>query len=159
MPQTQEVSCSGCTTTLRIPDKYWGKNVRCPKCKGVIAVPAGAAAPVPVASAEPALDDVDFLDDDPLLDDDAVDQSLSAPRVQKKSGGGQSGSKTKQAGGAFGVEKKMLGSGVLGGMGLMAGAVIWFVLGIVLIDRIFIYPPIMFIIGLVSFIKGLVNGG
>ncbi len=34
-------------------------------------------------------------------------------------------------------------------------AVAWFVLGLLLLNRIFFYPPIMFVIGLVAFLKGL----
>ena len=37
-------------------------------------------------------------------------------------------------------------------------AVVWFVLGL-MADRIFFYPPILFVVGLVAFIKGLVGGG
>ena len=50
----------------------------------------------------------------------------------------------------------MLGAGVLGGMGLMAGAVIWFVLGL-MGGYIFYYPPVMFVIGMIAMIKGLVS--
>ena len=44
------------------------------------------------------------------------------------------------------------------GFGLLAmvGAVVWFVVGL-MNDTIFFYPPILFIIGLISFVKGLVN--
>ena len=39
---------------------------------------------------------------------------------------------------------------------MMVGAVVWFGLGL-LADRIFFYPPIMFVLGLISFIKGLMG--
>lgn len=48
---------------------------------------------------------------------------------------------------------------ILGGIGMMVGAVVWFILGIVLIDRIFLYPPILFILGIVAFVKGLMGEG
>lgn len=46
---------------------------------------------------------------------------------------------------------------MLVGIAMMVGAVIWFVVGY-MNGTIFIYPPILFIIGLVSMIKGLMGG-
>jgi hypothetical protein len=158
MAQTQEVTCDSCSTTLRVPDKYWGKKIRCPQCKEAIAVPSGSAAAVATAKA-PATDDVDFLDDDAFVDEDPyVDSSSSssaAPRIGTSTKSSRPDPK-KAGGGAFGMEKKMFGSGVLGGIGLMLGAVVWFVLGL-MADRIFFYPPIMFIIGFVAMIKGIIG--
>ena len=45
-----------------------------------------------------------------------------------------------------------------GGIAMMVGAVVWFVGGL-FFDIIFFYPPILFIIGLIAFVKGLVNLG
>lgn len=60
-------------------------------------------------------------------------------------------------------EKPSAGDGELngslwGGIGMMVLAVVWFVGGL-FFDIIFFYPPILFIIGLVAFVKGLVNLG
>jgi ribosomal protein S27E len=174
MAQSQEVTCSACSTTLRVPEKYWGKKVRCPQCKEVIAVPAGAAAPVAAtkapaaattkAPAAAATDDVDFLDDDAFVDEDPyVDEPATTrsapPRVGKSSKTSKSSKpdpKAKSGGGAFSMEKGMLNAGVLGGLGLMLGAVVWFVVGF-LLGYIFYYPPIMFIIGFVALVKGLIG--
>jgi hypothetical protein len=49
-------------------------------------------------------------------------------------------------------------SSVLGGLLMMVGAVAWFVGGLILIDRIFFYPPILFIFGLIAFFKGIFSG-
>lgn len=57
-------------------------------------------------------------------------------------------------GGVFGLENRMLSGGVLGGIGMMIGAVAWFVVGL-MNDYIFFYPPILFVVGLVAFFKGL----
>ncbi len=46
--------------------------------------------------------------------------------------------------------------GAIAGVLMMVGAVVWFVVGWAL-GIIFFYPPILFIIGLVCFIKGLAN--
>lgn len=56
------------------------------------------------------------------------------------------------------MEKGILNGGVAGGLLAMIGAAVWFVLGL-MADRIFFYPPILFVIGLIAFIKGLAGGG
>jgi len=43
-----EVSCGACQHQIRVPDKYAGKKVKCPKCEATIAVPAGASQATPV---------------------------------------------------------------------------------------------------------------
>ena len=45
---------------------------------------------------------------------------------------------------------------ILGGVGMMVGAVVWFVVGYAA-GRIFIYPPILFVIGAVALVKGLMT--
>jgi len=59
--------------------------------------------------------------------------------------------------GFFAPEKKVLKKGALGGVILMVIAVIWFFAGMEA-GYIFYYPPILFIIGLVGFLKGLFSG-
>lgn len=57
----------------------------------------------------------------------------------------------------FALEESGIKGGVLGGLGMMIIAVVWFFVayegGV-----IFFYPPILFIIGLVGLIKGLIDG-
>jgi hypothetical protein len=67
------------------------------------------------------------------------------------------GEKKDQKAEHFGIEKKIFRGGVLGGCAAMLVAVVWFVVGL-MNDTIFFYPPILFIIGLVAAIKGLVGG-
>lgn len=160
MAQSQEVTCSACSTTLRIPDKYWGKKIRCPQCKEVISVPAAAPLALPGAPGAAASEEVEFLDDDAFLDEGSEADGLrtagaAAPRVAGAPPS-KPDPKAKAGGGAFGMERKMVGSGILGGLALMVGAAVWFVLGL-MADRIFFYPPIMFIIGFVALIKGLIG--
>lgn len=50
----------------------------------------------------------------------------------------------------------MNGGQVLAGIGMMVGAVVWFVVGY-LAGYIFFYPPILLIIGLVTMVKGLMG--
>lgn len=56
------------------------------------------------------------------------------------------------------LEGKVANGGILGGLAAMVIAVVWFVVGLAA-DRIFIYPPILFILGLIGLIKGLVSAG
>ena len=48
-------------------------------------------------------------------------------------------------------------AGIGGGLLLMLGAVVWFFVALLFFDVIFFYPPIMFIIGLVAFFRGIAN--
>jgi uncharacterized membrane protein YvbJ len=56
----------------------------------------------------------------------------------------------------FAQEKKGIQKGVLGGIGMMTIAVVWFVAGYAA-GIIFYYPFILFLIGLYAFLKGLVT--
>jgi len=50
-------------------------------------------------------------------------------------------------------EDGWLSGGMLGGLGIMLLAAIWFVSGLPL-GRILLYPAVMFVVGLGTFIKG-----
>jgi hypothetical protein len=58
--------------------------------------------------------------------------------------------------GAFGTEKKGMDAGILGGMGLMLLAVVWFFGGLAF-GIIFPYAPVLFIIGIVAVVRGRFN--
>ena len=57
----------------------------------------------------------------------------------------------------FAPEKKGVQKGVLGGITMMVIAVVWFVGGYAA-GIIFYYPPVLFLIGIYAFIKGLFTG-
>lgn len=44
------------------------------------------------------------------------------------------------------------------GIAMMVGAVAWFVGGLMMLDRIFIYPPVLFILGAIACGKGMIRG-
>jgi phage FluMu protein Com len=46
---TIEFSCSGCGTTLRVPDEHAGKQAKCPKCQALNLIQAGIKQPDPLA--------------------------------------------------------------------------------------------------------------
>lgn len=47
-------------------------------------------------------------------------------------------------------------AGVLGGLLMMAIAIIWFVVGL-MNDYIFFYPPVLFVVGIVAIVKGIAS--
>ncbi len=55
------------------------------------------------------------------------------------------------------MERGGISMGVVGGLLMMGLAVIWFVVGLAY-GWIFFYPPILFLIGLFAFFKGLITG-
>lgn len=56
--------------------------------------------------------------------------------------------------GAFGFEKRLFNSGILGGLLFMGIAAVWFIVGL-LNGYLFYYPPVMFILGFIGFVSGL----
>lgn len=60
-------------------------------------------------------------------------------------------------GGGFAPEKAGVKKGVLGGIVMIVIALVWFFAGLAA-DRIFFYPPILFVIGLYALIKGIADG-
>ena len=58
---------------------------------------------------------------------------------------------------AFAPEKKGVQKGIIGGIIMIAIAIIWFFVGLAA-GYIFFYPPILFIIGIYALIKGLLQG-
>lgn len=97
-------------------------------------------------------------------DDADEEEADGAPKRKKKkkldpwgaAGGKRSRESDRSSGGSgFAINGASIVTGIL----MMLGAVVWFVLGIILIDRIFIYPPILFVLGIVAVFKGMMGGG
>ena len=59
--------------------------------------------------------------------------------------------------GYFAPEKKGMKKGVVGGIVMIAIAVVWFFAGLVG-GIIFYYPPILAVIGIVAIVKGIIEG-
>jgi hypothetical protein len=161
--------CS-CGKTLRVKDDLVGRWVRCPACKETANVPEAGEAPKPA---------FEVIEDEPAppparkrvtaeaapfrFDDDAPpprprsrpDQEYDGPRKASKRK--RSRPKEEEPQGHFALERRVVNGGVLGGLAAMVGAVVWFVLGLQA-DRIFFYPPILFILGMFAVVKGLVGG-
>ena len=78
---------------------------------------------------------------------------LTPPKKQRASTTGGGSIWTGSASGWFGNAN----AGVLAGIAMMAIAATWFFLGLSA-NRIFFYPPVLFVIGLVAVGKGLLGG-
>jgi hypothetical protein len=159
-----------CGRSLRIKDEFAGRQAKCPACGVVLTVPRPEAAiedeALEVLLAEPPPDQAPpraAVRAEPPPPDAGPrppaerpprrkrlrDEPRDVPNVEKKS-------RTP----AVAFEQGWFGSlnaGVAGGLLMMVIAVVWFVLGL-MADRIFFYPPILLVIGLVAVVKGLFGG-
>ena len=164
--QTIEMSCRSCERRLSVPANAAGKMVKCP-CGEQSAVPLSGSAPsandpfgMPAGAGGNDTHANDTFGDyrnDPFDSAGSGNSEmasapayLTAPKPKpkpkkKKNKTGSSGSAS--AGFDYGQ--------VFGGIAMMVGAVVWFVVGLFL-GIIFFYPPILLIIGFVTMIKGFV---
>jgi len=140
-----------CGMTLRVKDEKAGRTIHCPECDDKLVVPDDSGSRIieedktPRKSKRvPTARIVDDEDDEPprrrRRDEDDEDEprpkkrKKKRPRVEESSGGSAA----------------PIAIGCL----MMLGAVVWFVVGL-MADRILIYPPIMFVLGIISVAKGL----
>ena len=152
-----------CGQTLSADDERAGLPVRCPSCSQTPIVPhqlwdapeRSVPAPdaAPAAGAKPWLKGADPAPAQP--GDPSSPFGFTGPadtaRVRDRQ------VQLEERGRGKSVEGGILNSGAIGGLLAMIGAVVWFVAGLAF-DTIFFYPPILFIIGLVAFFKGLMAG-
>ncbi len=122
-----------CGNFIEVDDSFAGKDVQCPRCYTVNTAPDRNGIPVakPVAGGGRWSGSAD----------------QNRPRYSSEDTTAQP---------SRSLEGKVFNGGVVGGLIAMLIAVVWFVGGL-MADIIFFYPPILFIIGLVGFIKGLVS--
>jgi len=153
------VSCPQCGQQLVVPASAAGKQGRCPSCKHIFALEVPVAAqfvePPPPSQAPNSIWDESSKGDYTLkpLDPPASPMPVApnpyvSPAAQATKGRYQHG---------FGWEHRGWDAGMMGGLGMMAIAAVWFIGGW-MCGIIFYYPPILFIIGLIGFFKGLFTG-
>jgi DNA-directed RNA polymerase subunit RPC12/RpoP len=167
-----DVFCT-CGRHVRVKADFAGKLIRCPQCKSPVQVPAPD--PIPeVEAAEMELSDDDVVDDDaPAAGittrrrsalEDAIptqdDEAPPPPKPRRRSSRDRYDrdyvrhlGKPKPSGNSDGWG---INAGVGGGCLMMVLAVVWFVVGW-FAGWIFFYPPILFILGLIAFIRGLMG--
>jgi hypothetical protein len=84
--------------------------------------------------------------------------SYEAPTLPPRQKAASKRSRSTESSGSYGatVDEGVSGQ-VLIGIAMMVGAVAWFVGGLMMLDRIFIYPPVMFVLGAISSGKGMLQ--
>jgi hypothetical protein len=172
-----------CGRTFRTADEFAGRKTTCPVCGVQITVPApegvahAAPPPLPSPGAAQRWAPVDEAPPAPGYDRQSEEvapiprrPAAAPPRrsefdgIDRDDGRGPGLSRTvnnrdfdrfrKPAPASSGWTDK----GVLAGIAMMIGAIVWFFGAGLLFDLWFFYPPILFIVGLVCFIKGLATG-
>jgi len=148
-----DLSCS-CGRVLVLRDELAGKTIRCPQCQAELTVPAAPPPPAPkpaldVLPAAAAADPLAVRAEEPPTSVprprrriDLRDDSLAPPKPSATQGGTGFGS---------------INAGVGGGLLTMVVSAAIFIVGL-LLDRIFFVAPILFVIGLIAFIRGLIKG-
>lgn len=132
MIEDRTLDCA-CGRTLRFPENSSARKIRCPKCRAVQEIPALDGEIRIVEELPPAPQVVR-----PPVRPRPAFRPAAAPRESSS------------------LEGKIFRSGVLGGLAAMVVAVVWFVVGWHA-GKIFIYPPILFVIGGGAAIKGLLD--
>ena len=150
-----------CDQDLEVDDQFAGQEVSCPTCRTVVVAPAKprrAAAVVvappperPSPRRQPPADEYEVVEDRPTRRPRRANLEDEQIRVRGKK------KKRKPAEQSRSLEGGIINGGVVGGMIAMFIAVVWFVVGMAA-GWVFFYPPILFIIGLVAVIKGLIMG-
>ncbi len=84
-----------------------------------------------------------YADDE---DDDRPPRGKNGRRIVNKT-------EAEKQGGGFGSTD----AGIWGGLLMMILALVWFFGALIYADRIYFYPPVLFVLGLIAFIKGLMN--
>jgi hypothetical protein len=162
------VDCA-CGRDFRIKDELAGKKVRCPECKSILAVPEPvdgaeiefepeetrkAAAPAPSSKVQAAPAPIRKVQPIRLPDEytpsrtksDYSDEAVAKPKPKRR----KSRAKKESSGWLPGIS---VNPSIVTGLLMMAGAVVWF-FGALALGYLFVYPPIMFCLGIGAVIKG-----
>ena len=170
--------CAGCSSKIRVPDKYLGQKIACPKCQGTVLVqdiesnelesddqprpvtkpavtappqPAARLAPPPSRPRKPA-PVVEVDNDFEEVSDDNFDDEV---RPSSKSRGltpkvkKKSKNRSSSSGG-------MNGGLMIKGVLMIVGAIVWFVVGW-MAGFIYFYPPVLLVIGIGTCIKAMMG--
>jgi hypothetical protein len=155
------LDCSGCGRAMTVKDAFAGKRVKCPGCQAVLTVPrpgddaedaAFAMLAQPEAEDEPP----------PAPRQAAPEPPPPPPRPAPKPPPGPPARKPLPIRFREGRAERrrapriVVSPAVAGGALAMIGAVVWFVVGLTA-NRVYIYPPIMFVLGLIAVVKGLLG--
>ncbi len=156
------VGCPKCGQQLLVPGSAVGKQGRCPTCKNVFPLEVPVSAQVVEPPQSPASNSVapNSIWDEMSNGDYTLQPLSPSPPLPTTPSSyippAAQGNKGKYNHG-FGWEQRGWDAGMMGGLTMMAIAALWLVAGLYF-GRIFFYPVILFIIGLVGFFRGLFTG-
>ena len=158
-----------CGKAYRVKDEFAGKKIRCSACKIIVVVPLLEAEDdavnflltedpglkvAPVKS-RPVDDEEPRPRKDERITSNPAPWPKTAPpekpsRVPKRKKRLSESEDRASYGPAF-VISPTVATGAL----MMIGAVVWFFGALIFLDRIFFYPPIMFVLGIGALFRGL----
>jgi hypothetical protein len=152
---------------MRVKDEFAGRKVRCPACQAVVTVPVPAADAADVDDAALGL----LLREDekaaptprrPAWEDRGPSRPPSEPAIPPKLPAPVPAPppKKKKRTRSDDDESRFRGISIsptiITGLLMMLGAAVWF-FGALAVGIIFFYPPILFVLGLITFCKGLLG--
>jgi hypothetical protein len=147
----------GCGRTLRVKEELAGRKVRCPKCSTILTVPKSDiefhATDVCVADApSPAEEEPGSDEPEAPASTGITERSLSrAPAPVKKR---RLPSKRERKKESRRLPMVFINKEVAGGVVMIVVAIVWFVSGLLWLNRIFFYPPVLLILGIAAIVKG-----
>jgi len=176
------VSCPKCGKQLMVPTTAAGKQGRCPACTHVFMLPALLEMPesdelpqlAPLASdpfgqnvptsgyqlqptAPQAYPQASYPYGSPPAQQPYAPQQPMNPHLANAYAEAAQKQSSDKYNHGFGMEQRGWDAGMMGGLLMMLLAGVWFVAGLYC-GFIFYYPPILFLIGLVGFVRGLFTG-
>jgi hypothetical protein len=156
------IACGQCDWKGTVKDESAGKRGKCPTCGEPITVPKAGEPDDVEAAAAAAL--MEGADDHPAPPPPSYVPQLPTPYAAERSDPKPAEDPARRKGPQIEFRAKeqeapsggfALNGTAVGGLLTMGGAVLWFALGYFLINRIYIYPPFLFVVGLIAFFRGL----
>jgi hypothetical protein len=160
-----------CGRFLRIKDELAGRKVRCPECRDILTVPEpdwareGEEELLDALPAEPARRESrrrSAIQTQPSWRETEAESSVltaEPPPPRPRSRPLPERERPRREPRVV-VEQGWFGNtnaGVLGGLLMILIAIVWFVGGL-MVGYIFFYPPVLLVIGIIAFVKGLTDG-
>jgi glutaredoxin len=147
----------GCGRTLRVKDDLAGRNVRCPQCSSVLTVPNPDieydAADVPVADTpSDAEKEPQRQEPEASASTSITDRPLYRAPVRMKKRRLRSKSERKKE--SRWLPMVFINGEVAIGVVMIVAAIAWFVGGLLWLNRLFFYPPVLLILGIAAIYKG-----
>jgi hypothetical protein len=164
-----------CGQSLQVKDEHAGRKTRCPVCRNVMQIPVSEIAEfdIEVLESPPPKSSIkakppplpwkreaggESEDKPPPLpwkheaDDESEDEPPPIRRRKKR----RRPRSEERSWSLPSMPRIAISSTIWAGLAMMVGAVVWFVVGLA-VGYIFFYPPIMFVLGVLAFFRGLMG--